>query len=250
MSRHRWIVALLALILVSTQVATSEAQQRNRRAQNNNRDDDDEDEAPEVQLPSDPRLLDLHRDFVRKADRLAMEYEKAGEYEKARDVYVEVLRLVPNYPPAMEKLQRIHEQESTAERVVLDVFADRPWQDTGVIVIEGKPVRIEARGEWTFRMIYKLPAEGMEIPEKLRDFNLGALVGVIEPLESRTKRDRDKDEDEDDEEDEALQPFLIGSKYEFDAPVSGRLLLRMYDSDPSDNAGKISVEIKGTFKKR
>ena len=100
----------------------------------------------------------------------------------------------------MERLQRIHEQESTAERVVLDVFADRPWQDTGVIVIEGKPVRIEARGEWTFRMIYKLPAEGMEIPEKLRDFNLGALVGVIEPLESRTKRDRDKDEDEDDDE--------------------------------------------------
>lgn len=253
MRRTRLLIFLLAMTIATTSLTEAWGQQRGqRRNQNRNTErdqqkdddettDDEEEEEPPAPLPTDPRLLDIHREFVRKADRLAAEYEKAGEYDKARDVYIEVLRLVPTYTPAVEKMNRLHEQLATAERVVVDVFADREWQDTGISVIQGKPVRIQARGEWTFRMTYKLPADGVEIPEKLRDFNLGALVGVIDP-------DNPKEIDEDNEE--AAEPFLIGSKFEFDAPISGRLLLRMYDSDTADNAGKLSVEIKGTFKRR
>jgi len=203
--------------------------------QNNSRaaTEAEEPETPKVELPSDPRLLSLHRDFVRKAQQLAMEYERDNENQKARDVYDQILKLVPNFPPAIKKLREIHRRESSAERVVMDVYANRPWQDAGITLIAGKPVHIEAKGQWTFRMIHKLAADGMEIPEKLRDFNLGALVGIIDSPDM-----------------EEPEPFLIGSNFEFDAPSSGRLLLRMYDSDASDNAGKLSVEIKGTFKRR
>lgn len=251
MRRTQLLVILLTLTIAATTVTAAWGQQRGqRRNQNGNtqrdkqkddsEDDEEEKEEEPVPLPSDPRLLDIHREFVRKAGDLATEYEKAGEYDKARDVYIEVLRLIPTYTPAMKKMNEIREQLATAERVVVDVFADREWQDTGIDLIQGKPVRIQARGEWTFRMTYKLPADGVEIPEKLRDFNLGALVGVIDPSNP-------KEIDEDNEE--ATEPFLIGSKFEFDAPISGRLMLRMYDSDTKDNAGKLSVDIKGTFKK-
>ncbi|MBX7167487.1 MAG: hypothetical protein K1X74_14250 [Pirellulales bacterium] len=188
---------------------------------------------PAVELPSDPRLLALHRDFVTKAEKLAGEYERTADIGKARDVYVQILKLVPNYPPAVKKLDEIRQREATADRRVLDVQADGGWQPTGVFVEPGRPVRIKAAGEWTFRMVHRLSADGMQIPEELRDFNLGALVGMIAT-----------------EDPEKAKPFLVGSQYEFVAELPGQLLLRMYDSDPSDNQGRLNVEITGTFSKR
>jgi hypothetical protein len=41
----------------------------------------------------------------------------------------------------------------------------------------------------------------------------------------------------------------VGASSEFTPEKAGRLFLRMYDSDPSDNAGKLNVEIRGTFEK-
>ena len=241
MSHLRSIIALLAVLLTVTQVTSVVGQQRSKkqnkprstRKEKGNKKESEEPETPKVVLPTDPRLLSLHRDFVRKAERLATEYERADENEKARAVYNQILKLVPNYPRAMEKLKELHRRESTAQRVVVDVFANRSWQDSGINLIAGKPVQIEAKGKWTFRMVYPLSADGIKIPEKLRDFNLGALVGVIDSPDM-----------------EEVEPFLIGSNLQFDAPRSGRLLLQMHDSDPSDNTGKLTVEIKGTFNRR
>ncbi len=234
MFQNRWIIAVLTVLLSSSYVTDAVGQKRGQKPKKSRTaEESEESETPRVELPSDPRLLSLHRDFVRKAERLASEYEKANENQKARDVYEQILKLVPNYPAAMEKLDEIHRRESMAERVTMTIHANRPWQDTGIRLIAGKPVQIEAKGKWTFRMTHTLPADGMEIPEKLRDFPLGALVGVIDSPDV-----------------EEPEPFFIGSKFEFDAPVSGRLLLRMYDSNPTDNTGKLTVEIKGTFKRR
>jgi hypothetical protein len=79
----------------------------------------------------------------------------------------------------------------------------------------------------------ELDADGMAIPEDLKDFNLGCLVGKIV-----TGGNPDDN-----------KPFEIGKELEFTPEASGRLLLRMYDSDPRDNKGVLSVEITGTFEK-
>lgn len=183
-------------------------------------------------LPDDPKLLELHKDFVIKAARLAKDYERNKEIEKARACYVEILKLIPGHPDAERMLANIREKEATAERKVLEVHANRDWQDTGVIVIPGKPVLIESAGTWTFKMIREMGPDGVKIPEELRDFNLGSLIAVV----AGAKPDEAK-------------PFFVGSKLEFVAQEPGRLLLRMYDSDVSDNTGKLSVEIHGTFDK-
>ena len=49
------------------------------------------------QLPSDPVLLNLHKEFIAKAEKLAVEYERKKDFDKAREVYESLVRLVPKY---------------------------------------------------------------------------------------------------------------------------------------------------------
>lgn len=188
---------------------------------------------PQVELPDDPKLLELHKNFVLAAEKLAGEYERGGQNDKARNCYSEILRLVPTYSPAEEKLAKIKEKEATAEKKLVDVYANKGWQDTGIQVIQGRPISFHSTGQWTFKMTYNLQADGLEIPKELRDFPLGSLIGLI--AESTTDKD--------------AKPFLVGADKSFEAPKSGRLFLRIYDSDPEDNMGRIGVMVEGTFKK-
>lgn len=201
---------------------------------NNNQNNKQKDDKPEVKLPEDPRLLDLHKNFVLGAEKLAAEYERTGQNDKARSCYEEIIRLVPTYAPAADKLAAIKQKEAIAEHRTIDVFANKGWQDAGVNIISGKPVSLKASGAWTMKMTYaNLSPDGVEIPKEMRDFPLGALVGMIatSPTEADPK------------------VFTVGASTSFTADRDGRLFLRMYDSDPEDNLGKISVYLEGTFKK-
>jgi len=181
--------------------------------------------------PTDPKLIELHKEFLSKAEKLAEDYERKKQHDKAREVYEAILRLVPNYPRAEEALQKIRETEATTDKKQLTVMAAKGWQDTGIVLQQGKPVIIEAKGTWTFKMSHQLGPDGIEIPKELRDFNLGALVGVI--VTSPDPKD--------------FKPFHIGERKEFTAERTGRLMLRMYDSDPSDNQGQLTVQVQSTF---
>lgn len=183
-------------------------------------------------LPDDPKLLELHKEFVTKAEKLARDYEKNNDLDKARACYEEILRFAPGYPKAEAALAKIRQDEATANRKVIDVLANKDWQDTGVDLIVGKPVVLKATGAWTFKMSHVLSAEGVPIPDELRDFNLGSLVGIVVDGDPKDAK-----------------PFLVGNGTEFVSEVAGRLYLRMYDTDVSDNSGKLKVEITGTFDK-
>ncbi len=67
-------------------------------------------------------------------------------------------------------------------------------------------------------------------PEELRDYNLGCLIAVIDT--------GNVDE---------YEPFVVGSGIRFVADRTGKLYLRMYDVDPSDNEGSLTVRFQGTF---
>lgn len=209
---------------------------RARRPQrpSNSSAEGEKDEEKKMVLPEDPKLLALHKEFVIKADRLAAEYERKGEYEKAKAVCNEILKLVPNYPKAEALLGEIDEAELNVGRKVMEIFADRDWQDTGIQVVPGKPVQIEARGTWTFHMNHVLGPEGMDIPKELRDFKLGSLLGIVVTGDPKKEK----------------KPFYVGEEKRIVATEPGRLFLKMHDSDTSDNVGKLTVEIRGTFAER
>lgn len=184
-------------------------------------------------LPNDKRLLALHLEFVKKAEKLAAEYEHNKQTDKAAAVYGEILKLVPAYPKAKQMVEAYQAKENTADRVAVDVKANEAWQDTGVRLIAGKPFHIKASGTWTINMSHVVAADGMEIPKELRAFKLGSLIGVIGAGDPKKAK-----------------PFAIGGDFHQVADQSGPLLVRMHDSDPSDNAGKLKLDIVGRFDKK
>lgn len=187
----------------------------------------------DVTSVTDPELLSLHKEFVSKAERLAAEYERKKNLDGAREVYEAMTRLIPEYESAQAGLKRILTAQSTQDRKIVDVKANLDWQNTTIDLVKGNPVRIEVKGSWF--VVNESSAEGIEIPKEMDPKNpkikLGTLIGMIV-----TGADPKK-----------LKPFPIGNGTEFIAPESGRLALKMFDIDPTDNKGSVTVMIQSTF---
>jgi len=183
-------------------------------------------------LPNDERLLALHLEFVKKAEKLAQEYEHNKELDKALDVYQEILKLVPQYPPARSRYQELKKLEATANKATITIKANEAWQDTGITVLPGKPVTIRAAGTWTFNLSSEMGPAGLKIPSELKGFNLGSLIGMVHSPTVKTPK-----------------AFTVGAAHTFKADRKGRLMLRMFDIQPEDNKGTITVEVIGTFEK-
>ncbi len=191
---------------------------------------EDEDKPPEAKLPDDPKLLQVYEQFVLHAEKLAADYIKNDQLDKARAVYEEIVRLVPSYAKGKQGLEDIKLRQATFMRANVSIYASKGWQDTGVIVAENKPFQIYATGKWNFRLSHEVSADGMEVPKELRDFNPGSLVGKI-----------------DDGDPKGGKPFFVGSSYSNTPNKTGKLWLCMYDADPTDNVGEMKVVITGSF---
>lgn len=178
----------------------------------------------------DKRLSALHAEFIKKAEKLAGEYIRAKQPDRAVVVYQEILKLVPDEPRAKQHLDELRQFEAKAGRKVFEVQANREWQDTGIRVIAGKPLKLTASGTWTFNNSSDLGPEGMEMPKVLKDFKLGSLIGMIDDPTAKEPK-----------------PFVIGSAKDLTTDQSGPLLVRMHDPEPSDNRGALTLEITGRF---
>jgi hypothetical protein len=185
-------------------------------------------------LPADPQLLGLHKEFVAKAEKLAVEYERKKQFDKAREVYESMVRLVPNFASAEAGLQRILGNQRIQDRKLVTVEANQMWQDSGVNLQVGMPVHTEVKGTW--KVVYETGPKGIELPKEFQQrdgrIKLGSLIGVV--VNSPTEL---KD----------AKPFPIEHGKNFTAIKSGRLFLRMFDVDHTDNDGKMLVLIQSTF---
>ncbi|HEX3870563.1 MAG TPA: tetratricopeptide repeat protein, partial [Pirellulales bacterium] len=212
----------------------------------------EEREKAEFKLPDDARLVKLHEAFVRESEKLALEYEKKGEFDKARKCYEEILRLVPVYTKAQTALENVKSKQYSQEKKSVDILANKGWQDSGVIVQAGKPIIIRAEGTWTFRMTHDLTADGIEIPPELQAFRLGALVGMIDDGSGSGGTSQDANNSNQgggqaqggspggysgrhhrssrDKTSDTKSVFLIGANHEFTVEKTGKLMLRMYDA--------------------
>ncbi len=184
-------------------------------------------------MTTDPALLDAYRDFIKKVEGVAADYEKNKQPDKAKDCYEEILRLAPEYTKAKDKVKYLTELEYTADHKVAEVLANDEWQDSGISVSTGKPIRISATGTWTISFTQKVGPAGVEVPDGMRDMNPGELAGFIgaNPKEGKGK------------------PFAIGEKLDLTPEHSGKLWLRMFCPAVGKNTGKLTVQISGTFER-
>ena len=202
-------------------------------------------------LPADEKLVDLYIKFVKDAEKVAQEYERQGKVEKARAVYEEILKFVPEYKPAKTKLDELTKKEATADRKSIELSAKGGWQDTGVWAVAGKPLSITANGNWSAELKVKFQgsAAGLELPEEFRNNPFGSLIGMIVPPPSKSK-EKDNGKTKPGEKPQPPATFTVGQKLEFTPGESGRLMLRMNAPDSADPQGRIRVEIMGTFERR
>lgn len=191
---------------------------------------------PKKKSITDPQLITLHREFLVKLEKAALEYEEKEQLAKAVEAYNAILRILPDHPGANQGLQRIFNRVATEDREVVTVHANKAWQNTGVILQKGTPARIVAKGTWGFTLEMELTPEGITIPKELKNYKMGALIGII--LAPGDKKI------------EAEDSFHVGNAKEFIVPKSGALYLRMYDIDPRDNKGELDVLIQSTFVNR
>ena len=75
----------ITTVLTCAAIAQAPANRRNPRPQPPQK---------KPSLPVDPQLLGLHKEFVVKAEKLAIEYERKKQFDKAREVYESMVRLV------------------------------------------------------------------------------------------------------------------------------------------------------------
>jgi Tetratricopeptide repeat len=179
----------------------------------------------------DKQLKALHAKFVAEAQKLAKQYLKTKQPDRAVAVYREILKIVPDDPEARQQLENLRAKEAVADSKVFVVQANRDWQDTGVRVIAGKPLKLSATGKWTLNMSHEVGPDGIEeMPKAIREFRLGSLVGMIDDPDAKEPK-----------------LFVIGSEKEMKFDQSGPLLVRIHDTDPSDNQGSLRLEITGRF---
>ncbi len=189
------------------------------------------------ELAADPQVLALQKEFIAKTEKLASEFERKKQFAQAREAYESLVRLIPKYQPAEAGLKRVLNSQSLQDKKITDVKATGEWQDSGAVLREGMPVHIEVKGSW--KVVYETGPKGIEIPQEKRindgRIKLGSLIGVVVNSPSELKEAR---------------PFLVEDGDDFIAKKSGRLFLRMYDVDPTDNEGKLYVLIQSTFNSR
>ncbi|MEX2185525.1 MAG: hypothetical protein WD875_01980 [Pirellulales bacterium] len=186
--------------------------------------------------------MSLYLNFVRDAEKLAKEYEASGKAEQARGVYLEILKIAPNYKPAKDKLDQFREKEATADKKSVEVFANRGWQETGIQTIAGKPITITATGTWTCKVNQDVGPDGLQVSEELKDCAIGSLVGVVVPPTEKDASGRPKEI--------TLQPFSVGKEKQLTPSIAGKLMLRIYDIKTADNSGKLKVDVVGTFERK
>lgn len=235
MINHR-ILALGLLLLIHFGMSSIAVGQRTDPRQNQKRLQEQMRAAAEnqPQLPSDPVLLNLHKEFIAKAEKLAVEYERKKDFDKAREVYESLVRLVPKYGAAEAGLNRILANQRAQDRKLANIFANKAWQDSGVTLREGMPVQVEVKGTW--KVAFETGPAGLEIPNELRPkdnrIKLGTLIGVIANSPAELTEG---------------QPFVVSGGMSFNAKKTGRLYLRMFDINPLDNEGSMYVLIQSTF---
>ncbi len=187
---------------------------------------------------------DIVKDFVTRTHKLALQYQQAGQYNKAKESAELILKVAPEDAQAKALLDKMHKQELAENKKVVKVLANQSWQKTGVQVLEGKPVSIEAQGNWVFKMSRPVGPDGLEMPDDMKKFPLGSLIGIIEVDENAPKKEGKREKD-------GGRPFLVGAQKVFDsAPATGFLYLKMHDTDETDNQGQLSVTISGQVRER
>ena len=170
--------------------------------------------------------------YIREAATLAREYEDAGHYEKARQMYETIATFNPDAPGLKEKIKQLNEALLDSNEIEIEIDAGRGWDNSRVQVFKGKTIRLQAAGTYMFNVSAELGPEGFPTKDPVRDdmaadIPCGALMGLMAAKEKPSK------------------PFVIGAARDFTPNEDGILFLRFNVPPGSRSSGKVKVRLSG-----
>ena len=200
----------------------------------------------------DSKELDLRAEkalegFVTDSIKLAEDYEKAGKFEEAQDQLRTVGKLKPELPGLKDKIEKLNEALFDTNDFDMDLDVADSWKRQ-VYVFKGKPVRVEAPGNYKISVIGPSDANGLPTKDPRIDMaagvRCGALMGIVVPTSDSgatggaakgSGRGNDK----------TGEPFEIGASKEFTPNQDGILLLNVNLPAGHKSTGKLRIHISG-----
>lgn len=182
----------------------------------------------------------LEAEFLKGVADLASSYEEAGDKEKAKAMLQAILKLRPDAETVKEKLKELEESVFTDQQEVLDLDMSKGWVSTGMVVQQGKKLRLESVGSYKLMVNDSLGPEGYQSDSDELFFDgapMGALIGMVIPPGTVASHTKGK----------GPQPFMVGEKKELGPQVTGLLVLRVNAPPGAKCVGRLKVRLSGNF---
>ena len=195
----------------------------------------------------DSRADDNLKTFLTETVKLAEDYEKAGKFEEAQEQLKSVSKLKPDLPGLKERIEKLNESLFESNELESELDVKESWKSQ-VLIFKGKPVRVDAVGDYTIIFNMKTDASGLSTKDPKTDMasgvRCGALMGIVvavpEPGAKSARNDKDKDK--------IGEPFEIGTSKEFTPKEDGVLLLNVNLPSGHKSTGKLRVRVSGHIK--
>ncbi|MCA9076102.1 MAG: hypothetical protein KDA93_13825 [Planctomycetaceae bacterium] len=193
-----------------------------------------------------PNVKQLDRDadrarleYLQKLDSLAKQYDDAGDTAKAKQTLRQILQLAPEVEEIKQRLNELEERVFDKQSLSADVDVESSWVSSGLLVQQGKPIRLAAEGDYKFIVKTTLGPDGFPTSnlddELVPGFNCGALMGLVVTPPNPDTNEKPK----------PGTPFLIGAKAEVTPQTTGLLYMRVNVPTGTLSNGKLKVTVSG-----
>ena len=191
--------------------------------------------------PASTRALDakasqLFDGFVKESLTVALEYEQAGEPQKAKQLLETVLTLHPDAAAVKEKIKSLDEKLLSSNELQVEIDPEKGWGSPVAQVAKGQKIRIQAGGTYRLVLTATLGPEGFPSDDPLKgdmagNVTCGALMGIVVA------------------KDKPRRPFRIESGREYTPEQDGLLFLRLNTPPGSKCTGRITATLSGQLGK-
>ncbi|MCA9057612.1 MAG: hypothetical protein KDA85_03905 [Planctomycetaceae bacterium] len=215
-SFRTWFTAIL-LIVAAAQAVEAQTS-RDRRDQASPQD-------------LERRLEKAEESLLKEYMDVASELYKQDAKEESLAVLERIHKINPKLSGLKEEMEKVREELMSANEIDTEINTSKGWGTAIAVVTEGKPIRIQAAGDYKLTLTSQVPLTGLPTEDSQTDHSkaapFGALMGIVVT------------------DGKPGEPFPVNSGIELTPKKSGQLFLRVNVPVTARCSGEIKVRVSG-----